>query len=243
MTKKKTTDDFKLEVYEQVGDEYTVLGEYIGAKDKIHMRHDKCNWEYNVTPTAFLYGARCPKCANKIQNTDIYKERIFMRYGNEYTILGEYKTAKTPVLTRHNVCGTEWEVRPDNLVNSGFGCPTCAKSKAEKYISALLKEKGIYFSEQYIFPDCKNIEPLRFDFAIFDNVDKTKLRCVVEYDGVFHFLNVVGEKHLQYQQTLDEIKNKYCKENNIKLIRIPYWDFKNIPNVVEDITMLNKDDI
>ena len=25
----------------------------------------------------------------------------------------------------------------------------------------------------------------------------------------------------------DKIKNEYCKKNNIKLIRIPYYDFKN----------------
>lgn len=29
-------------------------------------------------------------------------------------------------------------------------------------------------------------------------------------------------------QERDEIKNKYCENNNIFLIRIPYTDFKNI---------------
>ena len=29
------------------------------------------------------------------------------------------------------------------------------------------------------------------------------------------------------RQKLDNIKNQYCKDNNIKLIRIPYWEFKN----------------
>lgn len=26
----------------------------------------------------------------------------------------------------------------------------------------------------------------------------------------------------------DEIKNNYCKENNIPLVRIPYWERDNI---------------
>ena len=31
----------------------------------------------------------------------------------------------------------------------------------------------------------------------------------------------------------DTIKTIYCKENNIKLIRIPYWDFDKIEEILE----------
>lgn len=30
----------------------------------------------------------------------------------------------------------------------------------------------------------------------------------------------------------DTIKTIYCKENEIKLIRIPYWDFDNIEEIL-----------
>ena len=33
---------------------------------------------------------------------------------------------------------------------------------------------------------------------------------------------------LRIQKQRDEIKNKYCKENNIPLIRIPYWEKDNM---------------
>ena len=33
----------------------------------------------------------------------------------------------------------------------------------------------------------------------------------------------------------DTIKTIYCKENNIKLIRIPYWNFNNIEEILERI--------
>lgn len=33
-------------------------------------------------------------------------------------------------------------------------------------------------------------------------------------------------------QTRDSIKNKYCEDNGIKLLRIPYWDFKNIDEIL-----------
>ena len=31
----------------------------------------------------------------------------------------------------------------------------------------------------------------------------------------------------------DNIKTQYCKDNNIKLIRIPYWDFDNIEEILK----------
>ena len=30
----------------------------------------------------------------------------------------------------------------------------------------------------------------------------------------------------------DTVKTKYCQDNNIKLIRIPYWEEKNIKNIL-----------
>ena len=30
----------------------------------------------------------------------------------------------------------------------------------------------------------------------------------------------------------DNIKNKYCHDNNIKLIRIPYWKMKEIEKIL-----------
>ena len=30
----------------------------------------------------------------------------------------------------------------------------------------------------------------------------------------------------------DSIKTRYCKDNNIKLIRIPYWEFNDIEKIL-----------
>jgi hypothetical protein len=66
-----TTDEFKKEVFDLVGDEYTVLGDYQGDKVKIKMRHNKCNKEFFMKPNAFKCpnsplkdtGNRCPYCS------------------------------------------------------------------------------------------------------------------------------------------------------------------------------------
>jgi len=31
----------------------------------------------------------------------------------------------------------------------------------------------------------------------------------------------------------DSIKNEFCSNNNIRLLRIPYWDLCNIENILE----------
>lgn len=51
--KRKTTESFSKEVYELVGDEYTVLGEYVARNVNILIRHNVCGREYQVEPGNF----------------------------------------------------------------------------------------------------------------------------------------------------------------------------------------------
>lgn len=39
-------------------------------------------------------------------------------------------------------------------------------------------------------------------------------------------------KNFNSTQKHDRMKNDYCKKNNIELIRIPYWDYKNIEEIL-----------
>jgi len=64
---------------------------------------------------------------------------------------------------------------------------------------------------------------------------------LIEYDGEFHYKPARYSKDknkmlvkLKYQQENDNIKNIYCKNNNIPLLRIPYWEFKNIETILEE---------
>ena len=93
-----------------------------------------------------------------------------------------------------------------------------------------LAKNNIEFIEQHRFDDCRNLLPLPFDFYI------PSLNLAIEYDGEQHFkLNSCfnkTEKKLREVQKRDNIKTQYCKENNINLLRIPYWEFKNIGNIL-----------
>lgn len=126
----KTTDQFKEEVKNLVDDEHKVLGDYIGAKVNVLMRHNKCGFEYNVTPTDFLSGGnRCPECArNKKKDTESFKKEVYELVGDEYEIVGEYTTSKSPVLIKHTICGCTFEKTPE-LFLIGIGCPDCGLEK------------------------------------------------------------------------------------------------------------------
>ena len=73
------------------------------------------------------------------------------------------------------------------------------------------------------------MKKLRFDFVIFN--PNNDIKMLIEYDGIGHYksqTNWGGDLGLAKQKERDEIKNRFCKENKIKLLRIPYWDRNDI---------------
>ena len=59
-------------------------------------------------------------------------------------------------------------------------------------------------------------------------------KLLIEYDGIQHFEEVeIFRESLTYIQKNDDIKNQYCKDNDIKLIRIPYWDYDRIEEILQ----------
>ena len=62
---------------------------------------------------------------------------------------------------------------------------------------------------------------------------------LIEYDGEFHYKALIGstpeikQKNLEIQQKRDKIKTEWAKANNIPLLRIPYWDFDRIEELIE----------
>lgn len=99
----------------------------------------------------------------------------------------------------------------------------CIKSIGEELIANILNENNICFKKEYSFNDLIYKNKLRFDFAIFKE-DGT-LSHLVEFDGIQHF-EQTGWEDLQTIQFRDNLKNQYCLDNNIKLIRLN--DINNI---------------
>ena len=65
-----------------------------------------------------------------------------------------------------------------------------------------------------------------------------KYKICIEYDGELHYnpyrKSSSGTVKLMSTKKNDKIKNEYCKKRNIKLIRIPFWEKKNIKKILEE---------
>lgn len=148
-----------------------------------------------------------------------------------YKILSGYIGAdKGKILIDFN-CGHEphW-ITPSDL-KQNYGCPVCKESKGEKCIRGYLEKNNIEFEQECKSNNCKYKNFLRFDFYI------PKYNLCVEFDGEQHYKArdfFGGQKSFELTQKRDKIKNKYCSDNKINLIRIPYWELENIDNILDE---------
>lgn len=231
----KTTEEFKKELFIRFGDDYTVLGEYSGYREGILVRHNPCGEEYVKAPVA-LMRRNCKICSDlaQLKTNEEFIQEVNELVGDEYTVLGEYKGSYEKVKMRHNTCRYEWDANPHKFVNTGRRCPICNESKGETEIRRFLEFNQIGFVTQFKIDECRLQKPLPFDFAIFRN---DNLLVLIEYDGKQHFEPIEtfgGLKAYLEQKERDTIKDKFCQENNIKLIRIPYFKFNKIKEILTD---------
>jgi len=120
----------------------------------------------------------------------------------------------------------------------GHGCAECnSTSRGEDKIKSFLENLNLEFHRNYEFEDCKRTKSLRFDFYL------PELNLCIEYDGEHHFKEnkYFGIGNLEYVRKNDEIKNRFCRENNIKMIRIPYYDYDKIDDILSIIQPSKED--
>lgn len=124
-------------------------------------------------------------------------------------------------------CGNEFITSIASFQNGKVRCDTCAKSTSryEETFKLFLQANNIDYIHQYTLNQCRDVLPLPFDFYIKD------YDVLVEIDGEGHyypcnFNQISNEKAMiSYQSTVkhDHIKSEYCAQNNLKLLRIPYY--------------------
>jgi very-short-patch-repair endonuclease len=110
-----------------------------------------------------------------------------------------------------------------------LGCETNRNSFGERKIKEFLDNKKIKYQREKKFESCKNIKELPFDFYLTD------YKICIEYDGELHYKSsdiFGGEKVLNRIKKHDNIKDNWCINNGIKLIRIPYKQKKNIEKIL-----------
>lgn len=231
----------EFEKYVEETEGYVLKSEYITTKKPVIIEHIECGRVYETTPYHFKNRKqRCRKCSDYNKSKSLKSQNSFYKELKEegYTLLTKYISSKKLVLLRHEKCRNEYKVKPENFTY-GKRCPNCYSSVGETKLRKFLREYNIDFEEQYTFNDCRNIRPLPFDFAIFKN---GKLKCLIEYNGIQHYEPVEffgGKENFEKVMYRDNIKQRYCYNNNIKLIEIPYY--KNDKHILKIIKSLRND--
>jgi hypothetical protein len=252
-TKPADYDSIVDRIKQMAGKEFVVINNYINCTTKIKIKHvNNCGYEFEITPKIFMYKRlKCPKCKRPSLYKESVHDKLSQKYGNEYVLLDEYVDSTTKMKFQHNTekCNEIFYRNWNHFYSAERLCP-CTRpfSKGEDSVMDFLDSISIEYKKQYTFHDCKgDFKSLPFDFSIFNEDDN--IICLIEYDGRQHYepVNFGGcsdevalQEHLNTFKN-DQIKNEYCRTNNIPLLRIPYWEFDNIPNVIEDFLLqLNK---
>ena len=216
--KKKTHEEYVNEVME-LNDNIDVIGNYINCNTKILHKCKIDGHEWYATPNSILSGKGCSKCSgNTKKNHKEYVDDV-CSINKNIEVIDNYINAQTQILHRCKICGCEWYVKPNAILN-GTGCPKCKESRGEKTIEDWLNIKNILYVSQKRFFDCKDIKPLPFDFYL------PNYNICIEYQGQQHYEPVEyfgGESKFKDQIKKDNIKKEYCKKNNIHLFEIPYY--------------------
>lgn len=186
--------------------------------------------EFEQQPNNHLNGQGCEKCMRESRilpiTSFILRSNIIHNNLYDYSLV-KYKSIHDKVEIICHIHGKFNQLAYCHL--DGQGCPKCKSPKGEKEILKYLNFKNIEykFQKKILVNDTFFI----YDFYL------PKYNLFIEYDGEQHFMNIKffgGIKRLSERINNDFQKDKYCLLNDINILRIPHWDFKNIENLLNN---------
>lgn len=209
------------------------LEKYINANSKILHKCLIDGYVWRTTPGSILQGTGCPICAGNIKKDHSqYVQELYM-INPDIIVVGQYIGSNKQILHRCKKDNFEWLASPTRLL-SGGGCPLCQETNGERLVRQWLEKNNINYEYQKTFDGCKDKKRLPFDFYL------PQYNMCIEFDGAQHFKPVdfagKGEewalKQFQKGKYHDDIKNQYCQNNNIRLLRIS--EIKNINEILHN---------
>lgn len=212
----------------------TTINEYSDIKMQVKYICPK-HGEQSAMLENILHGHKCLKCS--------YEERTKAKMHDINYVISEIENTNNNTLINpdeyincvsHNLrircsCGniftTSFVNYTKHHVNTCFSC-SCKESAGESIIKSFLEEHDIYYEQEKRFDNCRDNKPLPFDFFL-----PTK-NMIIEFDGRHHYERF--QNWGNYDKTIehDDMKNKYCSEHGITILRIPYWDGNKITKIL-----------
>lgn len=191
-------------------------------------------------PHDHLSGRGCYRCgkANMAKKQALTRDDIVSRCNKvfnskyDYSLFTEYHSKKDiirVICPKHGV----WEVNVSNHLYRHSGCPRCKRSMGEEKIGRFLNKIGIEYMEQYKIGNeylfCQNV-------VLFVDFYLPNKNLVIEYNGIQHYQEspFFNTRDFAQQQERDNAVRQYCKNHKIKLIEIPYTEYENIEQILNE---------
>lgn len=190
----------------------------------------------------------CPEC-RKILERKIEEDRYYnlvvkrvdylnRKYNISLEFLGfkgEFNYQNTYLILKCNIHNHIWDTTRLGifLKHDGKYCMYCSKTSSisftESFLYSILNNYYQNIIRQYKL--IINNKIFHLDFYI------PELNTIIEYDGEQH-TSWVKYFHPAYQNFVNQVNRdrcleQYCKENNIKLLRISYKDNNRIPEIIK----------
>ena len=227
---KKSRQIYNLNKYiEQINS--TPEYEYISINDtryttvhtKVNIKHKTCDNIFVKRISDFIYNKQlCPICTGKGGKKKDISETIrrLDEAGFElFQYSGGHLYTSSTYLLKCKKCRSVQERSLNTIINlhGQCDCQIARGSKGERIINEILSDANIFFLKNKTFEGLISVSSLKCDFYI------PKYNAIIEYDGYQHFRDcsfisgTLDERHKR-----DLIKNKFCTDNNIKILRISY---------------------
>lgn len=204
-------------------------GEYKNSTSNLEIVCNKGH-HFKSTLSNLKGGARCKECHHNSLRKDYEEVKGIISNRGYKLISTTYSNLRDKLLVE---CpkGHKYKVNLSSFKWGESDCSVCnanSISKGEAKISTVLENANVEYERQYTFEGCKDKRKLPFDFYI------PSLNLAIEFDGEQHYKPKFNDNGYGFATTEyhDNIKDDYCKDNNIDLLRIPYWEYKNIEDVL-----------
>lgn len=216
MPKRRTHEEFIKEIYDLVGEEYTVLSKFTGVDNKVKFRHNTNGNEFMMTPYHFINrGQRDPKLRRTrgITNTLVNRQSNFDRLlkkvqGSKYSRIDSYKTAKTPIKFYDHEHNEEFVTKPDNLLR-GFGNPKYKSNKRKTTEEFKQEVYDLVGNEYSVLSDYKqaykkvkfkhNINGNTFEMTPHNFLRGQRDPLVTQPKGEAEIMNILEDKGIKYE--------------------------------------------
>ena len=240
--KQRTYEDLIKEIENLYGDRYLLLStkeelsskrgkEYVNLSLKAKFKCNKCKKIFYQKPLRLINeNLGCTYCiSNRKKTFNEAKKEIFEISNGNLELISNYKNRREKVTVRCIKCGEITEDYYFNFTTNKRLCSCCSLSKGERLIYFRLKELKLDNIHNYQIDECRHINPLRFDFYVNNDI-------LIEFDGEQHFENIDFLSSLPF--ITDKIKNKYCIDNNLTLLRISYKNIRKINDIINGSTTI-----